>query len=112
MARMPFRTCAFPPERTSRARSRTTRTRSSPKVPPSPWERQGNSPSRRRAPTTSDLAWAYTGGAVNGAHAFPNLRLPAGTYVARAFANDTYALLAESPSFTVGTPGKFGEERV
>jgi hypothetical protein len=51
--------------------------------------------------TTSN--WAYTGGAVNGSNTFTGLST-AGTYVARAFADDTYELQAESAPFTVTSP--------
>jgi hypothetical protein len=45
--------------------------------------------------------YAYTGGALNGSTVFTGL--PPGEYVARAFANDTDAILAESAPFTVAT---------
>jgi hypothetical protein len=54
------------------------------------------------SPVTTVSTWVYTGGAVNGNTLF-NVAgtLPAGTYVARAFVNDSNTLIAESPAFPV-----------
>lgn len=53
------------------------------------------------SPATTVTSWIYTGGAASGSHAFA---APApGTYVARAFPEDSYALAGESPAFEVGT---------
>jgi ABC-type sulfate transport system substrate-binding protein len=47
---------------------------------------------------TSYVAWVYTNGQVSGTATFT---APAAwTYVARAFANDTFILLAQSATFT------------
>lgn len=43
--------------------------------------------------------WRYTNGAANGS--FSYIGLPNGTYVARAFLNDTYTLLVQSAPFTI-----------
>ncbi|HXU01560.1 MAG TPA: hypothetical protein VN903_11245, partial [Polyangia bacterium] len=55
------------------------------------------------APAGSDnsnyIAWVYTNGQVSGTATFP--APSAGSYVARAFVNDTFTLLAESASFAV-----------
>lgn len=53
---------------------------------------------------TASVAWAYTGGSVTGSTTFASGLLP-GSYVARAFADDSYALIAESPAFTVSAVG-------
>jgi hypothetical protein len=55
------------------------------------------------SPDTTIVTWVYTGGLVSGT---ATLTAPAnaGSYVARAFANDSYTLLAESASFTVAAP--------
>jgi hypothetical protein len=46
------------------------------------------------------IAYRYTNGATSGSYQFTNV--PAGTYVARAYLNNTFTILAEStPSFTV-----------
>jgi hypothetical protein len=55
------------------------------------------------APATTFVAWAYTGGQTSGAATFA-APLPAGSYVARAFPNDTYTPLVESAAFTVTAP--------
>ncbi len=47
--------------------------------------------------------WFYTNGATSGTHSFA--ALTAGTYVARAFVDDSYGLISETPSFTVGSSG-------
>jgi hypothetical protein len=53
------------------------------------------------APNTTYVLWVYTGGQINGTAAFT---APApGSYVARAFLNDGFTLLAESATFTVTT---------
>lgn len=57
-------------------------------------------PSSSSDPTV--IAWVYTGGAASGSHTFSGLSAT-GTYVARAFLNDTYTKLAESAVFTVQT---------
>ena len=51
------------------------------------------------APTTV-LRWAYTGGAVAGAAGFAGL--PPGAYVARAFVDDSYTVLAEAAVAVAG----------
>jgi hypothetical protein len=51
------------------------------------------------SPLTTVLAWSYVGGAVNGTQAFA--AQAAGSYVARAFSNDTYTLVSESAPFDV-----------
>jgi ABC-type sulfate transport system substrate-binding protein len=54
------------------------------------------------SPNTSVLAFVFTNGQISGTATFA---APAdGSYVARAFANDDYILLAESAAFTVSTP--------
>ena len=50
---------------------------------------------------TTVTVWVYTGGVAAGNHTFFNGVAPAGTYVVRAFLNDTYTKLAESASFVV-----------
>jgi hypothetical protein len=52
------------------------------------------------SPDTSYVVYQYTSGAISGTFPFPGLAN--GTYVARAYSNDTYTKLAESPQFTVG----------
>jgi hypothetical protein len=47
--------------------------------------------------------WVYTSGASTGQNTFG--ALPAGTYVVRAFENNSYTLLDESDVFTVGSAG-------
>jgi hypothetical protein len=60
------------------------------------------------APAGSDLttsvAWCYTGATVTGSHTFAAGLVP-GSYVARAFADDGYALIVESAPFTVSAVG-------
>src|SRR4029079_17250154 len=51
------------------------------------------------APATTYVAYVFTGGQTNGTATFS--APAAGTYVARAFPNNTYALLAESAAFAV-----------
>jgi hypothetical protein len=53
------------------------------------------------SPTTSYVAWVYTGGSAMGSHTF-TLTLSPGTYVARAFFDDNFVLQDESPPFVVG----------
>jgi hypothetical protein len=59
------------------------------------------------APAGSDPSnapqWTYVNGAVNGSVKFNTAALGPGTYVARAFVDDSYTVIAESPSFTVTT---------
>jgi len=59
------------------------------------------------APSGSPLstygAWAYPG-SVNGTHVFHGVA--AGSYVARAFDNDSFSLLAESTEFVIAAPAK------
>jgi hypothetical protein len=55
------------------------------------------------SPGTTFLAWVYTGGKISGT-ATLTAPLNGGSYVARAFLNDTPTLLAESASFTVSLP--------
>lgn len=74
------------------------------------------------APSGSDAmtvaTWAYVGtgadgrGNPNGSTAFSAASLPAGTYVARAFVDDSYMIIAESPPFTVSaaTPAKIATD--
>jgi hypothetical protein len=52
------------------------------------------------SPDTTVTRWAYTGAAVNGSHLFEGALAP-GTYVARAFVNDTYTKVAQSAVFVV-----------
>lgn len=56
------------------------------------------------SPLTTITRWVYTGGAASGSHL---LEGPAagGSYVARAFDNDSYTLMGESDAFTVADPG-------
>jgi hypothetical protein len=54
------------------------------------------------APNSTFVAWVYTGGQMSGTATFP--APAAGSYVARAFLNDTFTLLAESGPFTVLPP--------
>jgi hypothetical protein len=51
------------------------------------------------SPGTTYVAWVYTGGLTSGTATFT--APSAGSYVARAFLNDTATLLAESATFTV-----------
>ena len=53
------------------------------------------------SPATTVTRWVYTGGAAMGSTTFFSGLASAGSYVARAFVNDTYVLLGESPVFTV-----------
>lgn len=53
------------------------------------------------APATTVIAWVYTNGAVANRAPFSAGNLAPGNYIARAFDNDTYTILAESPVFTV-----------
>jgi hypothetical protein len=55
------------------------------------------------SPGTTFLAWVHTGGKTSGT-ATLTAPLNGGSYVARAFLNDTPTLLAESASFTVSLP--------
>lgn len=55
------------------------------------------------SPLTTVTTWIYTGGQASGQHAFDPLA--AGTYVARAFLDNTYTLLDETAAFTVGAIG-------
>jgi L-ascorbate metabolism protein UlaG (beta-lactamase superfamily) len=55
------------------------------------------------SPDTTVSSWVYTGGQTSGTATF-SAPLPAGSYVARAFLNDGFTLLAESASFTVTAP--------
>src|SRR5262245_21386673 len=52
------------------------------------------------APADNYVAWVYTGGLTTGTATF--WTLADGRYVARAFLNDTFTMLAESAPFTVG----------
>ncbi|MFN0247154.1 MAG: hypothetical protein ACKV2T_09600 [Kofleriaceae bacterium] len=52
------------------------------------------------SPDTTVTRWVYTGGAMTGSFAFEG-PLTTGSYVARAFQNDTYVKLGESAAFTV-----------
>jgi hypothetical protein len=54
------------------------------------------------APYGTYVAWVYTGGKTSGAATFTAPSHP-GSYVVRAFLNDTLTLLGESASFTVST---------
>jgi alpha-tubulin suppressor-like RCC1 family protein len=51
------------------------------------------------SPDTTYLAYVFTGGQINGTASFTAPGV--GSYVARAFSNNTYTLLAESTPFTV-----------
>jgi hypothetical protein len=51
-------------------------------------------------PNTTWVAWVYTGGQISGTATF-TAPSSAGSYIVRAFLNDTLTLLAESASFTV-----------
>ncbi len=54
------------------------------------------------SPLTQTVVWVYTGGAQNGNTVFNTTgSLAPGTYVARAFLNNTYTLAGQSPTFTV-----------
>jgi hypothetical protein len=55
------------------------------------------------SPSTTFVAWVYTGGQTSGTATF-TAPLTAGSYVARAFLNDAPTLLAESAPFTVTSP--------
>jgi hypothetical protein len=55
------------------------------------------------SPTTSDFAYAYTGGAVSGSSKFSNMNLRDGMYVARAFTKNWYQVVAESAPFAIGS---------
>jgi len=55
------------------------------------------------SPDTTFLAFVYTGGQSSGTAIF-SAPLNSGSFVARAFPNDTFTLLAESVSFTVTVP--------
>jgi hypothetical protein len=59
----------------------------------------GLAPSGAGASTVNK--WIYTGGSVADHTVFGGGSLAAGTYVARAFVNDTYTITAESAAFTV-----------
>jgi hypothetical protein len=52
------------------------------------------------SPLTTVTAWIYSNGAASGAHVFTPAN---GTYVARAFLDDSYVLLVESAPVVVGT---------
>src|SRR5204862_6022134 len=52
---------------------------------------------------TTYVAWVYTNGQVSGSATFT--APAAGTYVARAFVNDTFTLLAQSATFTTTAAG-------
>jgi hypothetical protein len=54
------------------------------------------------SPATTVLAWRYTGGSAGGSRVF-QAPTSSGSYVARAFANDSYVQLAESAPFTVAS---------
>jgi hypothetical protein len=58
------------------------------------------------AALTAVARWALTAGAVRGSIAFEAFDLSPGAYVARAFAADTYAVLAESAAFSVASPAR------
>jgi hypothetical protein len=51
------------------------------------------------SPLTTVTTWVYTNGVAMGSTVFG--ALPAGSYVARGFLDDSYVLLDESPAFTV-----------
>lgn len=53
------------------------------------------------SPVTTTTRWVYTGGTAMGSTTFVSGLPSPGSYVARAFQNDTYVLLGESPVFTV-----------
>lgn len=63
-------------------------------------------------PDNIEATWKYTGGAVNGSYTFPlglaiasTQGFPGGrNYVARLYLNDTYARVAETAPFLIGTP--------
>ena len=50
---------------------------------------------------TQVATWVYANGVVNGSTTFNTSVLAAGTYVARAFVDDSYTIIAESAAFTV-----------
>ncbi len=54
------------------------------------------------APLTANIAYLYTSGAQQGAATFSSL--PPGHYRARAFANNSYNLQAESAAFSIASP--------
>jgi hypothetical protein len=56
------------------------------------------------SPTTTVINWVYTGGSVNGMTSFTAGLATPGSYVARAFLNNSYTLLGESAVFTVTAP--------
>lgn len=58
------------------------------------------------APATTYLSWRYTEGATSGTLDLDGVA--AGTYVARAFANNGYTVVAESAEFTVTSGGGSG----
>ena len=57
--------------------------------------------------TTNQAEWRYTGGGTSGVTVFTDgLQMtgyPAGSYVARAYLNDTFTLVGESAAFTIGS---------
>lgn len=54
------------------------------------------------APANGYVKWAYTGGGSSGILEFPLSEVPAGTYRANLYANNTFELRATSATFTVG----------
>ena len=60
-------------------------------------------------PVNDQAEWQFTGGGVDGSVTFTGgfqlTNFPAGTYVARAYLNNTFTLVAESTPFTIGTAG-------
>lgn len=56
------------------------------------------------SPVSSYVAWVYTYGAASGSHSFAASSTGTGTFVARAFENNGYTLLAESTPFDVTGP--------
>jgi hypothetical protein len=55
------------------------------------------------SPDTTWVAWVFTGGQISGTATF-SAPHQSGSYVARAFLNNTWTRLAESASFTVTVP--------
>jgi hypothetical protein len=53
------------------------------------------------APATTVSTWVYVAGAVTGRTSFDAANLAPGSYVARAYLDDSYTVLAESAVFTV-----------
>lgn len=73
-------------------------------LPGNPKDWIGVSPSGSDPTTVAQ--WTYANGTVNGSASFNTAALGPGTYVARAYVDDSYTVIAESAPFTVAAAGQ------